>query len=295
MSIKARIEYGKSLKPFNTFGIGGAAKQFIAIQSIDEMGAIRKYINQEKIPFWMLGKGSNALFDDRGFDGLVILNKIDFIDFHEGRLHVGAGTSFSLLGAKVARKGWGGLEFASGIPGSIGGAIYMNAGANQMETCDHLTAVGFIDEEGNFQEMEKKELSFGYRSSSFQGSEKMIVSGRFELVRKENARDDQLKIIEYRTATQPYGEKSAGCIFRNPEGEKAGALIEACGLKGKKVGGAKVSTLHGNFIINTGDATAADVLTLAAIIQETIQEKTGKKLEMEVRKVPYQLEGNVPR
>lgn len=295
MSIKARIEYGKSLKSYNTFGIGGEAKQFITIQTIGQMGEIRRYINEKKIPFWVMGKGSNVLFDDRGFDGLIILNKIDFIEFEEGNLHVGAGTSFSLLGAKMARKGWGGLEFASGIPGSVGGAIYMNAGANQMETCDHLSAVGFIDQEGHFQEKNKEELTFGYRSSSFQGSGAIIVSGRFKLVKKEEAREKQLKIIEYRTATQPYVEKSAGCIFRNPEGDKAGALIEACGLKGKKVGGAEVSTLHGNFIINTGSATADDVMTLSRLIQQTIREETGKSLEMEVRRVPYRLEDHEAR
>ncbi|MCP5506574.1 MAG: UDP-N-acetylmuramate dehydrogenase [Chlamydiales bacterium] len=295
MSIKARIEYGKSLKPYTTFGIGGEAKQFVTIRSIDEMGAIRNYINQKHLPFWIIGKGSNALFDDRGFDGLVILNKIDFVEFDEGKLHVGAGTSFSLLGAKMARKGWGGLEFASGIPGSVGGAIYMNAGANQMETCDYLTHVGVIDEAGVFQEVKKSELSFGYRFSSLQKSGKIIVSGRFELVQEVAAREKQLKIVEYRTATQPYGQKSAGCIFRNPEGDKAGALIEACGLKGKKIGGAEVSTLHGNFIINTGNATAEDVMALSSHIQQTIQEKTGKWLEMEVQRVPYQLEEHEAR
>jgi UDP-N-acetylmuramate dehydrogenase len=166
----------------------------------------------------------------------------------------------------------------------------MNAGANQKETCDHLSAVGLIDQEGHLQKKNKEELTFGYRFSSFQGSGALIVSGCFELVSEEKAREKQLKIIEYRSATQPYGEKSAGCIFRNPEGDKAGALIEACGFKGKKVGGAEVSTLHGNFIINKGNATANDVMTLSRLIQETIREKTGKSLEMEVRKVPYRLE-----
>jgi UDP-N-acetylmuramate dehydrogenase len=295
MSIRARIEHNKSLKPYNTFGIGGLAKQFIAVRTIEEMEAVRRYINEEKMPFWVVGKGSNALFDDRGFDGLVILNKIDFIEFNSGKLHVGGGTSFSLLGAKMARKGWGGLEFASGIPGSLGGAIYMNAGANQMETSDYLYAVGFIDEEGQFQEKKKEELLFGYRFSSFQRSHEIIVSARFELVKGEKIREKQRRIIEYRTKTQPYGEKSAGCIFRNPEGGAAGALIEACGLKGKKVGGAEVSTLHGNFIINTNGASANDVLALIKLIQETVEKKTGKCLEMEVEKVPYQLEGDGAR
>ncbi|QVL56751.1 MAG: UDP-N-acetylmuramate dehydrogenase [Simkaniaceae bacterium] len=294
MSIETRIEYSKSLKVLSTFGIGGDARQFITIHTIEEMGEIRKYVSKEKIPFWVIGKGSNSLFDDRGFDGLVILNKIDFIEFDKGKLHVGAGTSFSLLGAKMARKGWGGLEFASGIPGSVGGAIYMNAGANGMETCDHLSAVGFIDEAGNFIEKKKMDLAFSYRTSSFHEGDKMIVSGRFELEKREEAREKQLKIIEYRTATQPYGEKSAGCIFRNPQGGSAGALIEACGLKGKKIGGAEVSTLHANFIVNRGDATAQDVLELATVIRETIREKTGTELEMEVHKIPFRLGEHVP-
>lgn len=289
MSIETRIEHFKPLKDFSTFGIGGKARQFISIRTIEEMGEIRKYIFKEKIPFWILGKGSNSLFDDRGFNGLVILNKIDFIEFDQGRLHVGAGTSFSLIGAKMARMGWGGLEFASGIPGSVGGAIYMNAGANGMETCDHLTAVGCIDEAGNYVEKTKDELLFAYRTSSFHEWKMIIVSGRFELEKREEAREKQLKIIEYRTATQPYGEKSAGCIFRNPDDESAGALIETCSLKGKRIGGAEVSVLHANFIVNRGDATAQDVLDLATYIKETIREKTGKELEMEVRKIPYQL------
>lgn len=293
MSIETRIEHFKSLRALSTFGIGGDARQFITIKTIEEMGEIRKYISKEKIPFWVIGKGSNSLFDDRGFDGLVILNKIDFIEFDEGSLHVGAGTSFSLLGAKMARKGWSGLEFASGIPGSVGGAIFMNAGANGMETCDHLSAVGFIDEKGNFTEKSKEELSFSYRTSSFHDKGQIIVSGRFELEKKKNARERQLKIIEYRTATQPYGEKSAGCIFRNPHEGSAGALIEACGLKGRRIGGAEVSTLHANFIVNRGEATAEDVLELSALVRKTIQEKTGKELEMEIRKIPYSLGENV--
>lgn len=293
MSIETRIEHFKSLKDFSTFGIGGKARQFVSICTIEEMGEIRKYITKVKIPFWILGKGSNSLFDDRGFDGLVILNKIDFIEFDQGKLYVGAGTSFSLIGAKMARMGWGGLEFASGIPGSVGGAIYMNAGANGMETSDYLTAVGCIDERGNFVEKTKDELLFAYRTSSFHEWNMIIVSGRFELEKREKAREKQLKIIEYRTATQPYGEKSAGCIFRNLDDESAGTLIEACGLKGKRIGGAEVSLLHGNFIINRGNATAQDVLDLAIYIQETIRKQTGKELEMEVHKIPYQLSENV--
>ncbi|MCB1108005.1 MAG: UDP-N-acetylmuramate dehydrogenase [Chlamydiia bacterium] len=294
MSIETLIKRNKSLKPFTTFGIGGEARYFIEVRTISQMQEVRHYINREKIPYWVVGKGSNSLFDDRGFDGLVILNKIDFFEFEEGSLHVGAGFSFSLLGAKIARKKWGGLEFASGIPGTVGGAIYMNAGANGKETCDHLTAVGVIDEEGRY--LEKKNLPFSYRTSPFQNNRDIIVSGRFQLDKVENAREAQLKIIEYRTKTQPYGEKSVGCIFRNPRDKSAGALIEQCGLKGKKIGGAEVSLVHGNFIVNREGATASDVLKLIELIRETVREKTGEELEIEVRPIPYQLEDfHVPR
>lgn len=287
MPIKARIECNKSLKELSTFGIGGDARYFIAIQTIPEMQEIRTFINREKIPYWVVGKGSNSLFDDRGFDGLIILNKIDFIEFEEGFLHVGAGYSFSRLGAQMARKGWGGLEFASGIPGTVGGAIYMNAGANGQETQDTLSSVGVIDSKGEY--LERSDLSFSYRTSPFQKGDDIIVSGRFQLKKDERARKEQLSIVEYRTETQPYGEKSAGCIFRNPEDIGAGALIEQCGLKGKEIGGAVVSSLHGNFIVNKGNATAKDVLELARFIRKTIHEKTGRELEMEVRPIPYRL------
>ncbi len=287
MSIETRIESNKSLKGLSTFGIGGNSRYFISIQTIAEMQELRLFLNRENMPYWVVGKGSNSLFDDRGFNGMIILNKIDFFEFNEGALHVGAGYSFSFLGAQMARKKWGGLEFASGIPGSVGGAIYMNAGANGKETCDTLTHVGVINKSGEY--VEKKNLIFSYRTSSFQNSGDIIVSGRFQLIKYEQARKDQLEIIEYRMRTQPYGEKSVGCIFRNPDTAGAGALIEECGLKGKRIGGAEVSTLHGNFIINRGGATTSDVLELVEYIKETIREKTGHDLEMEICPIPYSI------
>ena len=287
MSIETRIESNKPLKSLSTFGIGGNARYFISIRTVAEMQELMLFLNRENMPYWVVGKGSNSLFDDRGFDGMIILNKIDFFEFDEGALHVGAGYSFSLLGAQMARKKWGGLEFASGIPGSVGGAIYMNAGANGKETCDTLTHVGVISKSGEFVEVE--DPVFSYRTSPFQKKEDIIVSGRFQLIKYELARKDQLEIIEYRMRTQPYGEKSAGCIFRNPDAAKAGLLIEESGLKGKRIGGAEVSTLHGNFIINRGGATTSDVLKLAAYIKEEIRKKTGHELEMEIRPIPYSI------
>ena len=292
MSIANRIEKDYCLKALSTFGIGGKARYFISIHTIEEMQELAHFIYQKKLSYWVVGKGSNSLFDDRGFDGIVILNKIDFISMDLDKLEVGAGYSFSRLGAQTARKGWGGLEFASGIPGTVGGAIYMNAGANGMETQDSLIAVSFVDEKGSLIEKSKHELSFSYRTSSFQETKGIIVSACFELFNKPKAREEQLEIVSYRIQTQPYGKKSAGCVFRNPSDRSAGALIEECGLKGKKIGGAEVSSKHANFIVNVGEATAQDVLKLAHLLKETILRKTGQELEMEIHPVPYQLKGN---
>lgn len=289
MSIESRLIQNKSLSPLSTFGIGGPAKLFIEVKAPEEMIQVRQYINEQKIPFWILGRGSNSLFDDRGFDGLVVLNSIRFCEFDAGLLHVGAGYNFSLLGSQMARKGWAGLEFASGIPGSVGGAIFMNAGAGGSETCDVLKAVRYVNEDGHIVEQKREELTFSYRHSPFHKNKGIIVSGIFELKKCEEARKKQVAITKYRIATQPYGQPSAGCVFRNPSQEnQAGALIEKCGLKGMRVGDAEVSTLHANFIVNRGEATASDVIELAQLIKKTVREQTGIELELEMRPIPYQ-------
>lgn len=289
MSVKSKLIKNKSLSSLSTFQIGGPAKLFIEVKSSKEMAEVRQYINRENIPFWIVGRGSNSLFDDRGFDGLVVLNSICFCDFQRGHLHVGAGYNFSLLGTQMARQGWGNLEFAAGIPGSVGGAIFMNAGAYGVETCDVLTSICYIDIHGQITEKRRDQLVFSYRHSSFHENQGIIVSGSFSLKKCEEARKKQLTITRSRINTQPYGELSAGCIFRNPSIEnKAGAIIEKCGLKGKKVGDAEVSKVHANFIVNRGKATAAEVLALVEFIQATVWEKAGIELELEMQKIPFQ-------
>jgi UDP-N-acetylmuramate dehydrogenase len=253
------------------------------------------YCDAQKLCFFILGKGSNTLFDDRGFDGLVILNKIAFCQFDWPIVHVGAGYSFSLLGAQTARKGWAGLEFASGIPGSVGGAIYMNAGASGFQTCETLIEVTFVNQKAELEVLKKEQMEFDYRSSSFQKLKGAVASAKFLLHPSESARKKQLGIIDYRTRTQPYSEKSAGCVFRNPKTCSAGALIQQSGLKGKRIGGAEVSTMHANFIVNKEGATSKDILELAACVRNAVKEKTGVEMEMEIRCIPYSLRDDVPR
>lgn len=281
------IECNKPLSALTTFGIGGAARWFIEVGQIDLMQQVVAHCYREKIPYFVLGKGSNCLFDDRGFEGLVILNKIAFCQWEGAIVSVGAGYSFSLLGVQTARNGWTGLEFASGIPGSVGGAVYMNAGAGGTSTEQTLKEVSFVSEEGMLEILPRESLTFSYRTSPFQGRKGAIVAAKFALAPSEGARGRQLSMVEYRKKTQPYSDLSAGCVFRNPEGASAGALIQQVGLKGTRVGGAEVSLQHANFIVNREGATAADVLALVSLVKQRVKEETGYDLEMEVRVIPY--------
>jgi UDP-N-acetylmuramate dehydrogenase len=282
------FQNNRLLKDSCTFGIGGPAKYFVEVRQIAEMQEILLYCHEHHLPYFILGKGSNTLFDDQGFDGLVIANRIDFLTRQDNDCwHVGAGYSFSLLGTQTARQGLSGLEFASGIPGSVGGAVYMNAGANGHETCEHLVEIDYVTNKGELISLKSKDLEFHYRSSSFQTMSGAIVGAKFKLIPCQTARDKQLKILDYRKKTQPYGAKSAGCIFRNPSCGQAGALIDQNGLKGLTIGGAQVSTVHANFVVNTGNASANDVLSLIKLITHTVFEKTGIELESEVRQVPF--------
>lgn len=282
-----QLEEGRLLKEFTTFGIGGPAKYFTQVSSIEELQKTIRFCHEKNLRYFILGKGSNSLFSDQGFDGVVILNKIHFLEENEGQFYVGAGYSFSLLGSQTARKGWEGLEFASGIPGTVGGAVFMNAGANGAETFETLLDVTYVNEIGAVETLPKSAIEWGYRHTSFHSKKGAIAAARFQLKPSTDARKKQLALIDYRTKTQPYSDMSAGCVFRNAKEASAGRLIQECGLKGFSIGGAEVSPMHANFIVNKGSATALDVIALAKHVQNTVQEKTGQFLEMEIRVIPY--------
>ncbi|MBS4169209.1 UDP-N-acetylmuramate dehydrogenase [Parachlamydia sp. AcF125] len=284
MDFPFACQQNKLLSTLSTLGIGGPARYYVEVGDIASMQQILMFCSEQALPFFILGKGSNCLFDDAGFDGVVIHNKIGFFENPQaGLFRVGAGYSFSLLGVKTAREGWSGLEFASGIPASVGGAVFMNAGANGWETCDSLLEVEYVDERGQLCVFSREKLEFSYRTSPFQHMSGAIVAASFFLSPLDSARQKQFQILDYRKKTQPYGEKSAGCIFRNPPGGHAGALIEQTGLKGQAIGGAKVSCMHANFIVNEGNARAREVLELIAHIKEEVLKQQGVELESEVR------------
>lgn len=280
----------RAISSLTTFGIGGPALFSCDVKTIPDMQKAIQECLKRNIPYLILGKGSNCLFDDRGLNGALIVNKIDFLqEIEANTFYVGAGYSFSRLGTLTAKRGLTGLEYAAGIPGSVGGALFMNAGANGKETKDHLIQVEFVDHTGNLICYKKEELSFSYRHSSFHEKKGAIVSATFKLEAENGARARQIALIDKRKNSQPLQDQSAGCVFRNPPQHFAGALIEQSGLKGLRVGGAEVSPMHGNYLVNRGGATAADVLKLIALIQELVHSKTGIKLETEVRVIPYEL------
>lgn len=273
-----QLQKNRNLSEFSTFGIGGPIALFTEVSTPEEM----EEAFQIDLPKLVIGKGSNSLFSDEGFSGLAILNKISFCNWSESVVTAGSGYSFSLLGVQSARKQLSGLEFASGIPATVGGAVFMNAGASGKETCESLKSVLYFDGKVR-KEFLRKDLEFSYRHSPFQKMNGVILSATFSLTPLPSARQKQLEIIDYRMKTQPLKDMSAGCVFRNPLGGSAGELIDRCGLKGLKVGGAKVSEVHANFIVNAEKATANDVKNLIRLVQEKVFEQTGVLLETEIR------------
>jgi UDP-N-acetylmuramate dehydrogenase len=276
------------LKKYTTIGSGGSAHYLTQVTNLEQLKETFLFCGHEDLPFVSLGKGSNTIFDDRGFAGVVIINKMQNIIWHQHTVTIDSGYSFSHLGVLAAKKNYTGLEFAAGIPASVGGAVYMNAGANGQQTQDSLASVTFMHPDGSIQKFDKENCNFGYRHSIFHKLKGCILSADFSLKPSLDARAKQLEIIAYRTKTQPYGDKSAGCFFKNPEEKSAGALIEELGLKGFSMGGASVSNLHANFIINHASASTQDLFKLASYVQKKVLEEKGIVLEMEVRKIPFE-------
>lgn len=283
------------LKSFCTLAVGGPADYFFEAKSLQDLTQALQLARAEKIPTLVIGKGSNILFDSRGFDGLVIYNHVQTIEFSKGGVFVSGGYAFARLGLLAARRGLSGLEFAAGIPGSVGGAVFMNAGAMGADTAGVLVECLWIDHEGKAQRSTREELAFSYRHSPFQDSGGIIVGAHFNLTPDPSANMRCLEMLRHRLDSQPYGEKTAGCFFRNPIGKCAGRLIDDAGLKGWRVGDAMVSPLHANFIVNCGQATSGDILELIELIQQTVLDRVGAVLELEVRLIPYQMDPYVSR
>ncbi|KAH7284804.1 hypothetical protein KP509_34G071000 [Ceratopteris richardii] len=286
------ISRGKTLGEVSTWGIGGPAKLFCEVHCELQLASVLRYCRKRSIPFLVVGRGSNCLFDDRGFDGCVILNRLcSFERLAPGVYHAGSGYPFNALGIQSTNDGFSGLEFASGIPGTVGGAVFMNASADGQETANVLKSVEVVTVNGQKYELPRDKLTYGYRSSPFQTIQGLaaICSATFVLTGCATAKENLRKYLKRRKETQPIGERSAGCVFRNPGFgcQSAGFLIDKAGLKGLSIGGAKVSELHANFIINDGNSRASDVIKLLSIVKERVKSKYGITLEEEIIYVPF--------
>lgn len=270
-----------------TFRIGGAARRLVSVTSCVQLSALLDLVYQEKYPYLLVGNGSNLLVSDDGVDSLVIvttgLQGMELVSDTE--IVAQAGVSLAQLAVFAMKHSLTGLEFAHGIPGSLGGAVCMNAGAYGGEMCQVISEVtAWIPGKGEYR-MSPEELDLSYRHSWFSHNEGVVLSAKLSLKQGD---EDEIRtlmedLIRRRKEKQPLNFPSAGSTFKRPEGHFAGALIEQCGLKGSRVGDAQVSEKHAGFIVNVGSATCADVLGLIDQVKATVLEQTGVLLEPEVR------------
>lgn len=281
------IKENELLANHTTYKIGGPAKILIEPSGISNLLNAIKLIKEMNVPFRVIGRGSNLLVSDKGFDGVIVkMGKgMDHLDIKGTELLVGSGYSIVTLATVAGKQGLTGLEFAAGIPGSVGGAVYMNAGAHGSEMSKIVKKVHVMFQNGETKWLSVEEMQYSYRTSVLQNIHPGIVL-ECVLQLSEGKPDSIAEKIQanknYRKNTQPYNFPCAGSVFRNPLPHYAGKLIEELGLKGFSIGGAKVSDLHGNFIVNADKATAQDVLDLIAYIQNRVREKFGVELHTEV-------------
>lgn len=290
--IKVRTDV--PLARLTTFKIGGPAAVVVTPEKVEGLQAAMRMLADAEVPVFILGNGSNLLISDSGFDGVVLRIGSALGEIHArgaDELEVGAGLLWSGVLRYIQKEGWSGLEFGAGIPGTLGGAISTNAGTRGGETFGPLLSVTGVTKSGDVATLTKAEIPHRYRSSDL--PERFVVtSTRFRVSREDPARISET-IRGYqaeRRRDQPEREPSAGCVFKNPPGASAGKMIDLAGLKGMQEGGAVISPVHGNFIINSGSATASDVLRLVETIRRRIREVHGVDLEMEVRLLGFDQE-----
>lgn len=284
-----------SLATYTTYRSGGRAEWFAAPRSLEQLRQIVQWASLKHLPVTVIGAGSNLLVSDRGVAGLVISTRhwrqADF-DETTGRVTAAAGEPLPTLAWKAAKRGWRGLEWAVGIPGTVGGAVFMNAGAHGVSTSDLLVEAKLLDLDAGAEISQEivtvlpKQLGFKYRTSVLQQAPRPVLQATFQLQPGSDPAAvlaDTQADLEQRRATQPYDKPSCGSVFRNPSPHSAGWLIEQSGLKGCCIGKARVSELHANFIVNCGGAQSEDILRLIRYVQRQVADRWSLHLQAEVR------------
>ena len=282
---KDKIFTNEPMSKHTSFKIGGPAEIFVKINNVEELKLIIKISKQAEVPITVVGNGSNLLVSDDGIRGIVLKIEFDKIEIEEsGKLKVGSGVKLAFLAQKCLKEKLKGFEFASGIPGTIGGAMRMNAGAHGSEMKDIVKKITCMTRDGKIQVISNEEAKFEYRNSIFSQNDYIILEAEIQL-RKGNPEEIRSKMDEYATyrkEKQPIEYPSAGSTFKRGNDFITAKLIDECGLKGYQIGGAQVSEKHAGFIINKGNATAEDVKQLMKYVEEQVYNKFGKKIEAEI-------------
>ncbi|CAH2713352.1 UDP-N-acetylenolpyruvoylglucosamine reductase [Neobacillus rhizosphaerae] len=282
-----KVKENEPLAHHTTIKIGGPVDLFIEPSSVENLKKVMYVIEKHRLNWRAIGRGSNLLVSDKGIAGAIIKlgSGLDHLEVNDTEITVGGGHSLVSLSTLISKKGLSGLEFASGIPGSVGGAVYMNAGAHGSDISKILTRAHILFEDGSLEWLSNEDMEFSYRTSVLQKKRPgIVVEAVFKLALGDRGAivSQMQKNKDYRKETQPWNFPCAGSIFRNPLPNYAGKLIEITGLKGFSIGGAKVSEMHGNFIVNAGNATAGDVLALIEHVKDTIYSLYEIKMETEV-------------
>ena len=277
------ITYDASLKNLNTYKIASKAKYLIEIQTLEGLISILNYLHEHNIKYFILGAGSNIVIDEY-FNGAIIkLNGLKKIEVKDNIITCESGAMMPSLSCVSIDHNLTGLEWAINIPGTVGGSIVGNAGAYKKEIFDSLVEIKVLDENLQIKEIKKEEIKHSYRHTDLKEKPWIVLEATFKL--EKGDKEESLALVrdrkERRLATQPLDMPSAGSVFRNPENDHAGRLIEAAGLKGKKIGGAMVSEKHANFIVNTGDATSNDIKNLIKLVHTQVKEKFNVDLVLE--------------
>jgi len=275
------------LAPHSWYGIGGRARYFLDVAEDEPLPDLIGHLTTDRVPHLVIGAATNTLFAADELPGLTIKLATRHLSMERDTISVSAGYPMPKLAAEAAREGRAGLEFGAGVPGSVGGSVFGNAGAFGGEVKDRLLDVTAIDPQGRRQTLAAGDCAFAYRQSVFKTTHHrwLIVSATFATTAEAPAdvRARLLEVQRHRRATQPIEQRSLGSTFKNPPGDSAGRLVDASGLKGMRIGGAQISPKHANFIVNLGEATADDVLALMAEMRNRVFERFGIELEPEIR------------
>ena len=288
-TFKGEIRLNEPLANYTSLKLGGPADVFLMPKDKQDVIEAVKWIKTYNLKYYVLGFGTNLLVSDSGFRGVVIhlSNSLDKIEINNTAVYAEAGVSLPLLVLETLKHGLGGMEMLGGVPGTLGGAVIMNAGAYGGEIFDVIKKVEVV-RSAEFQILQKKEIHYEYRKTDL--DKDIVIAAHFELKNgdKDALLDKRKEMLKKRRESQPLELPNAGSIFKNPQGHFAGALIEKCGLKGYRVGGVSVSEKHANFLVNDKNGTASDMMILIDHVRKTVKEQFSVELEMEVKKLGFE-------